>query len=278
MSLARFDASKPIESRAALILEAWDRQRSVPPFTEQDRSFSLNDAYRIAAEIRQQREARGERVVGRKIGFTNTTIWAEYNVAAPIWGYVYDTSLHWLSEALTPIALSAFVEPRIEPEVVFRLARAPVPGMDERELLACVEWAALGFEIVQSHFQGWRFQAPDTVAAFGLHGALFVGEPITITPNHEDEWFEALRRFEIQLRLHGTVVETGQAQNVLHNGPLAALRHLVEGLAVDPGSPVIATGEVVTTGTLTNAYPIRAGEQWRTMVAGLPLADIQISF
>ncbi|WP_342167204.1 hydratase [Methylobacterium sp. SD21] len=278
MSLAQFDASRPIESRAALILEAWDRQLSVQSFTEQDRSFSLDDAYRIADEVRQLREARGERVVGRKIGFTNTTIWTEYNVAAPIWGYVYDTSLHWLSEALTPIALSAFVEPRIEPEIVFRLARAPVPGMDERELLTCVEWAALGFEIVQSHFRGWRFHAPNTVAAFGLHGALFVGEPITVTPGTEDEWFAALRRFEIQLRRHGTVVETGHARNVLHNGPLAALRHLVEGLAMDPKSPAIATGEVVTTGTLTNAYPIGAGEQWHTMVAGLPLADIQISF
>ncbi len=32
---------------------------------------------------------RGERPIGRKIGFTNRNIWAEYGVYAPIWGDVY---------------------------------------------------------------------------------------------------------------------------------------------------------------------------------------------
>lgn len=278
MSSAQSADIESFKGAAALILEAWDQQRSIPLFTERSRTFDLAASYRIAAEVRQLREARGERVIGRKIGFTNTTIWAEYNVAAPIWGYVYDTSLHWLSDVSNPVALSSFVEPRIEPEVVFHLARAPTPGMNDQQLLACVEWVALGFEIVQSLYRGWRFRAPDTVAAFGLHGALFVGEPIIIGPDAQGEWFEALRRFEIQLRRPGTIVETGYARNVLRHGPLAALRQFVEVLERDPDHPAIAAGEIVTTGTLTNAYPIGAGEQWRTVVTGLPLADIQISF
>ncbi len=278
MSFTQSADMEPFRGAAALILEAWDQQRPLPLFTERDRTFDLAASYRIAADVRQLREARGERVIGRKIGFTNTTIWAEYNVAAPIWGYVYDTSLHWLSDVSDPVALSSFVEPRIEPEVVFRLVRAPTPGMDDRQLLACIEWAALGFEIVQSLFRGWRFRAPDTVSAFGLHGALFVGEPVLIGPDAQDEWFEALRCFEIQLRSSGTIVETGYARNVLHHGPLSALRHFVEVLERDPDNPTIAAGEIVTTGTLTNAYPIGAGEQWRTGVSGLPLTDIEISF
>lgn len=263
---------------AALILAASDQRRPISPLTEQDCSFGLNDAYRVTAEIRRLREARGERVVGRKIGFTNTTIWLEYNVAAAIWGYVYDTTLRRLTEHAGPAALASFVEPRIEPEIVFGLSRAPEVGMDERALLACVGWVALGFEVVQSLFPGWRFRAPDTVAAFGLHGALFLGEPIAVTPDTEAAWLEALGRFEVQLRRGGAVVETGRASNVLSGGPLAALRHLVEVLAEDPCGPALAEGEVVTTGTLTNAYPIRIGETWDTRVAGLPLADIRLAF
>lgn len=263
---------------AATILSASDRRTSIPPLTEADATFGLADAYRIAAEIRRLREARGERVVGRKIGFTNTTIWAEYNVAAPICGDVYDTTLHRLADGASPVRPSSFVEPRIEPEIVFRLAREPAPGMDERELLACVEWVALGFEIVQSLFPGWRFRAPDTVAAFGLHGALCLGEPAVITPASADGWGAALRRFRIALRRDGTVIETGRARNVLQGGPLAALRHAVEVLHGSPDTPALAAGEVVTTGTLTNAFPITAGEQWSTAVAGLPLSDIRMSF
>jgi 2-oxo-3-hexenedioate decarboxylase len=46
--------------------------------------------------VRSLREARGEKVLGRKIGFTNRTIWEQYGVYAPIWGYVYDTTVRIL--------------------------------------------------------------------------------------------------------------------------------------------------------------------------------------
>jgi 2-oxo-3-hexenedioate decarboxylase len=41
------------------------------------------------------REARGEMPVGRKIGFTNRAVWAEYR---SIWGYVYHRPVHNLVE------------------------------------------------------------------------------------------------------------------------------------------------------------------------------------
>ena len=246
--------------------------------TERDPTFGLDDAYAVAAEVRRLREARGERVVGRKIGFTNTTMWDEYNVAAPIWGYVYDTTQRRLADVVAPAELAPFVEPRIEPEIVLGLAQAPERGMDERALMNCVGWVALGFEVVQSVFPGWRFRAPDTVAAFGLHGALYIGQAVTLTPESRGDWHERLRRFDIALRRGDVLIEEGRASNVLDGGPLSALRHLVQVLAESPSCPALAAGEVITTGTLTNAYPVKAGETWSTASERLPLDDIQISF
>src|SRR5215471_604847 len=92
------------------------------------------DAYRISARLCALRTARGERVIGRKIGFTNRTIWAEYAVYAPMWGFVFDTTVRDLppprQAAQHPCTLAPFAEPRIEPEIVFRLAAAPSPDMD----------------------------------------------------------------------------------------------------------------------------------------------------
>jgi 2-oxo-3-hexenedioate decarboxylase len=278
MTLTRSPNPDRFVNYAESILAAADLHRHIQPLTEREGSFGLGDAYRVTAEVRRLREVRGERVVGRKIGFTNTTIWGEYNVDAPIWGYVYDTTQHSLADVIEPVALAPFVEPRIEPEIVFGLAQAPEASMDEQALLACVEWIALGFEVVQSLFPGWRFRAPDTVAAFGLHGALYIGEPAPVTPANSAEWSEALRRFEVQLQRDGITIETGNASNVLQDGPVAALRHLVEVLAADPSSPPLTAGEVITTGTLTNAYPINAGEAWSTVITGLPLTDIQLAF
>lgn len=70
----------------------------------------------------------------------------------------------------------------------------------------------------------------------------------------------------------------GPSRRPCRSGPLATLRHLVEVLADDSDSPALAAGEVVTTGTLTEAYPIRAGETWDTRIAGLLLADIRLAF
>ena len=166
----------------------WTRGRSPPrpsrrsarggqiaPFSERYPGFALDDAYRVTAAVRARREARGERPIGRKIGFTNRTIWAEYGVYAPIWGYVYDRTVHDLARRGASFSLSGLAEPRIEPEIVFGLAAAPAPGMDARALIGCIEWVAHGFEIVQSIFPDWKFAAADTVAAYGLHGALLIG-------------------------------------------------------------------------------------------------------
>ncbi len=129
--------------------------------------------------------------------------------------------------------------------------------MDDRVLLSCVEWMAHGFEMVQSHYPGWRFTAADTVAAFGLHGALLLGPPKPITPANADGWQTALAAFDILLLRDGVVADEGHATNVLGGGPLAALRHLVGALAGNPESPPLAAGEIITTGTLTRALPSR---------------------
>ena len=261
---------------AAEVLAARDARRQMEPLTEQADGLGLAEAYRVAAEVRRRREARGERVVGRKIGFTNTTIWAEYGVDAPIWGYVYDTTLHELDADAAPFDLSALVEPRVEPEIALGIARSPEPGMDERALLGCVEWVAHGFEIVQSLFPGWRFGAADTVAAFGLHGALLLGPRTAISAGDHERWLEQLRSFAITLLQDGAVADRGRAANVLGGGPLAALRHVATVLAADPASPPIAPGEISTTGTLTKALPIAGGQTWSTQIDGLPIEGVRL--
>jgi 2-oxo-3-hexenedioate decarboxylase len=46
----------------------------------------------------------------------------------------------------------------------------------------------------------------------------------------------------------------------------------------DSFNPRITAGEIVTTGTLTRAMPIRAGERWATRLADVPLDGADIRF
>jgi 2-oxo-3-hexenedioate decarboxylase len=249
--------------------------RQISPFSSRPEGLSVDDAYRLTPLVRQMYEASGARTAGRKIGFTNRTIWTQYGVYAPIWGYVFDRSVHDLA-AVDTLSLAPFSEPRIEPEIVLGLSAAPSAQMDETDLSSCIEWVALGFEIVQSIFPGWKFSAADTVAANGVHGALLIG------PRHPfaaqaAEWQRTLPSFQIGLSCGGRLIDRGHAENVL-GGPLSALRHLVGLLANDPFNPPLAAGEIVSTGTLTKAMPVVAGETWTAVPTGIALDKIRLRF
>jgi 2-keto-4-pentenoate hydratase len=249
--------------------------RQISPFSSRPGGLAVDQAYRVTPLVKRMYEASGSNAVGRKIGFTNRTIWAQYGVYAPIWGYVFERTVYDLA-AIATLPLYGFAEPRIEPEIVFGLSAAPSAEMDESALSSCIQWVALGFEIVQSIFPGWKFSAADTIAANGLHGALLIGPRHPFAPQAA-EWQRTLSVFEIDLSCDGRLVDHGQAGNVL-DGPLFALRHLVQLLAEDPLNPQLAAGEMVSTGTLTKAMPIIPGQTWSAKPVGIALDAIQVGF
>jgi 2-oxo-3-hexenedioate decarboxylase len=250
--------------------------KQVAPFSSRLDGFEMKHAYRVAAKVRALRERAGETPRGRKIGFTNRTIWAEYGVYAPIWGYVYDRTMHDLASVGGEFSLRGLSQPKIEPEIVFGFAAAPRPGMTPCDLLSCIDWVAQGYELVQSIYPDWRFAPVDTVAAYGMHGALLIG-PRQAVRGNEDDWASSLSSFEIDLLLDGKVADHGAARNVL-DGPLFAVRHLLDVLAADTDNPPLAAGEVVTTGTLTRALDIHSGETWSTRMTGVGLEGTSIKF
>ena len=268
--------SSALDNVAREIFDVLDTGGQIAPFTPRLGSFTNEDAYAVTARVRELREARGERPVGRKIGFTNRTIWSEYGVFAPIWGYVYDRTVHDLGDAGNEFALEHLAEPRIEPEIAFKLRSAPRAGMTPEELLSAIEWVTHGFEIVQSIYPAWKFSAADSIAAGGLHGALLLG-PQRVAPGPSAEWLRALRSFEIDLYREEEIIDRGQAANVL-DGPLHALLHVIDVLESDPHNPSLSAGEIVTTGTLTRAFPVLPGERWSTVLHGVGLSGIGVRF
>ena len=176
--------------------------------------LSLDDAYRVVHAIRVKREGRGERPIGRKIGFTNRATWPKFNAHAPMWGYMYDSTVHDLPKAGADVALAGLVEPKIEPEIVFGLAAAPSPGMDEQTLMGCIEWVAHGCEIVQSIFPNWECLAADAIIGYGMHGASWIGPRHPLASRTKD-WAHELSTFEIDLFQNGAHADHGLATNIL---------------------------------------------------------------
>jgi hypothetical protein len=60
--------------------------------------------------------------------------------------------------------------------------------------------------------------------------------------------------------------------------PALALAHLARLLADQPQSPKLAAGEIITTGTVTDAWPVAAGEVWSSDYGALGINGLALSF
>src|SRR5262245_9653730 len=247
------------------------------PITQSHPEFSVADAYAVLAQIETRRRAQGWWPVGRKIGFTNTTIWPRYGVYQPMWAHVWAHTVRYAPDGRATLPLQSLVQPRIEPEVVFGLRSALPVTDDPLEGLACVDWFAPGFEIVQSHFPDWKFAAPDCTAAFALHGALVVGPPVPLTAESRAALAAMLPVFELTLSRGDTVIDRGVGANVLKS-PALALAHRTRVLAGLPQFPPLAGCEIVTTGTITDAWPVAPGETWSSDYGALGLEGMTLTF
>jgi len=255
------------------ILAHWDRGSLWP----EGSGLDLAAAYDLALTIRQMRIARGERPRGYKVGFTNRNIWPRYQVFAPIWGTVWDTTLVFC-EGEGMLSLAGTSLPRLEPEAVFGMAATPPPQASLDDLFACIDWVAPGFELVQSHRPGWVFTAADTVADCGLHARLLIGgrTPVSQVARTAQEFEERLARARVSLRRGKEVADQGAGSNVL-DGPLHALHHFLQALRDCPGATDLQPGDVITTGTWTDAWPVEPGQVW-TAEFDAPLQRLQVTF
>jgi len=244
------------------LVKAHENPRLVPPFTERYPGLTAEAGYAAGRELHAYRLKLGWNPAGRKIGFTNRTLWARYGVHEPMWGMVYDRTLILADGERATVSLAGLAQPRIEPEICFKLKTTPRSSAAE-DLVGSLEWMAHSVEIVQCHHPAWKVTIADCTADNGLHGRLVVGAPLPL------QGVENLAKAEAKLFKDDRLVDQGVGANVL-GGPLKALAFLVDLLKRQPEAPPLRAGEIISTGTLTDAHPVAPGETWRTEVSGFP--------
>jgi 2-oxo-3-hexenedioate decarboxylase len=191
-----------------------------------------------------------------------------------MWGMVYDRTVIRAERDRAAVSLEGLAQPRIEPEICFKLKRNPQTS-EMAHLLACIEWIAHSVEIVQCHHPDWKVTIADCTADNGLHGRLIVGTPVPVA--EAPGLIDRLPAVEAGLFKGDKLIDRGVGANVL-GSPLSALGHLVDLLRTQPEAAPLAAGEIVTTGVLTDAHPVAPGEVWHTEIAGLPLKGLRIFF
>jgi 2-oxo-3-hexenedioate decarboxylase len=105
-----------LDTIAGRLVAAFDSATPLDPITAAQPGFTVAQAYDVLALIEDRRRAQGWRPVGRKIGFTNRTIWPRYGVYRPMWAHTRAHSVHHAEDGRATLPLAGFLEPRLEPE------------------------------------------------------------------------------------------------------------------------------------------------------------------
>jgi 2-oxopent-4-enoate/cis-2-oxohex-4-enoate hydratase len=238
--------------------------RVVPPLRARA-DITIDDAYRISLGILAQREADGERVVGKKIGVTSKAVQDMLGVDQPDFGFLTD---RMLVDADRPVQIAGnLIAPRAEAEIAFVLKADLVgPGVTDADVLAATEAVCACFEIVDSRIENWDIKILDTVADNASCGVFVLGAN-RVDPRQLD-----LASLKCEVFKNGGKISEGFGSAV-QGSPLTAVAWLANTLGAY-GVPLKA-GEIILSGSLVPLEPAAPGDAFLTKIDHLGEASIR---
>ncbi len=266
------------------LLEARAKGKMLAPLSART-ALSIADGYDIAKSIFDIRIAQGEIPVGRKVGFANRKLQTPHGIGDPTgmpsWAPLFDSTVRYAQENHVIQSLHGALQPRIQPEIIFKLARTPEPDASTEGLSDCIEWMAHGLEILTCPYPDWQLQVADAIAAFGLHGALLIGEPKSLSSASRLHLAQVLADASVSLSCSDgdsfTLRAAGFGSDVI-GSPVFALKRLHRQLQSQSQFAPLEAGEIISTGAWTEAYPVLPGQIWTTAFSGLSLPGLTVSF
>ena len=247
-----------IRAEAELLDGAERERRQVRQTTSVYPHMTADEAYRVQAAWLEIRLARGERVIGHKIGLTSRAMQQAMSIDTPDSGFLTDAMVFAPDE---PIAAADFCDLRLEVELAFVLAH-DLTGMklSVDDVLDATDHVTAAVELIASRTPrtdpatGRTRTVVDTIADNAADaGIVTAGFPVG--PRDADlRWVGAFAY------RNGVVEETGLAAGVLDhpaNGIVwLARRYTEQGRS-------LRAGQVILSGSFTRPMAAAPGDDFR---------------
>lgn len=224
-------------------------ERYAPP--SEERALSMAEAYAVQDRMRETLVARGEQIIGWKVGLTGKKAQEMFQCPEPVSAFLLASGVY-ADRAEVPVG--RFVQVVVEAEVAFVLRRDLAgPGVTALAALQAVEGAVSALELVDFRYSG-KPTGADLVADGVYANAIVLGASPTDV-SHVDLALEGL-----VYEHNGAVVATNTAAEVLGN-PVNSLAWIANHLG--RRGLGLAAGQVVLTGSISALVRPRAGDTVR---------------
>ncbi len=243
---------------AGELLAAYTSREPVEPLTARYEDLTLDDAYEIQQLQVSQWLEDGARIRGHKVGLTSAAMQRQMGVDSPDYGVLLDR-MFWREHE--PIPASAFVQPRVEPEMAFVLAEPLTgPGVTVADAISAVGYVLPALELIDSRIKDWKIGLADTIADNASSAGIVLGS----SPRALDA--VDLRLGGCNLVRNGELAGTGAGGAVL-GSPLSSLVWLANTLGAR--GVALEAGHVILPGSITASISVAAGDVVTATFAGL---------
>lgn len=247
-----------LDALSELLWNARVARAPCAPLSESHPALTIEAAYQVSrANFARRLREPGVRLVGRKIGLTSAAVQKQLGVDQPDFGYLTsDMEL----ESGAAAAAGAWIQPKVEGEVAFRLGRdLKGPGVTAELARAATDGVSAAIEIIDSRVRDWKIRIQDTIAD-NASSAAFVLGPSRLLADVD------LPRAKMRLHKNGTLASGGQGTACLGD-PVNAVVWLANALA--GFGEGLKAGDLVLSGAYGPVVAFAGGDRCEVEIEGL---------
>ncbi len=250
--------TQQIETEAALLDQAERTATQIRQTTSVHPYMTMDEAYRVQAAWLDRKTARGEKLVGHKIGLTSRAMQSAMNISVPDSGFL---TCGMVFQPGSTLRASRFCDPKVEIELAFVLFKNLAgTNLTVEDVLDATDYVTPAVELIAARSfrtdpeTGRTRTVIDTISDNAADaGIVCGGRPVG--PREVDlRWAGALGY------RNGIIEETGIAAGVLGHPATGiawlAGRYAEQGLA-------LKAGQTLLTGSFTRPIDVRPGDEFR---------------
>lgn len=262
-----------IKVEARLLDQAERTRTQVRQTTQIHPEATIEDAYRVQAEWRRRRLARGESLIGHKIGLTSRAMQEAMQITTPDSGFLTDAMDFTSDDGSATIEVAHHCDPKLEVELAFVLGSdLDSPEVELQDVMAATDHVVPALELIAARSRrtdpktGRRRTVVDTIADNAAAAGIIRGSRAVGTDEIDLRWVGAI------CKRNGVVEETGLAAGVLDhpaNGIVWLARRYAEyGMS-------LSAGEIVLGGSFTRPVDVRAGDRFTADYGLLGIVEVE---
>lgn len=234
---------------------------------ERPGGLELQEAYRIQGLSVAHRLAEGARRVGHKVGLTSKAMQKQMGLSEPDSGVLLDDMVLPDDSVLEQ---SAFLAPRVEAEIAFRLGCDLVgPHVDVQDARDAVSLVCVALEVIDTRFGDWGISVADSIADNASCARVITGAMVPLNPMWD------LAAEQVTVSVNGKYVAAGEGRALLGN-PFIPLVWLARRL-YDVTATGLRAGDLVLAGAVHASLPIQKDMTVQARAAHLPPVRLRVT-